>query len=590
MSAINKIIPLSILLLGLVNTGYAQTFTVAGGPVMGQVSDSRSVNFIDLNNDGWEDLYISNGLQGGQKDLLYLNDGTGQFVEITDMSIVQASYPSDGASFADYNNDGWLDGIVTSWYGAADLLYLNNGEGILEYKNNAGIASGSFAETAAFGDYDNDGWLDLYVTDSGSEGANFLYRNLQNGAFLRIENHVLVADPKPSRGAIWGDFNNDGILDLFVANEGGQSNDLFQGTGSGGFEKLAEGSIVTSEKSTMTASWGDIDNDGDLDLFAGNSNFFRPLDNQIFINTGDGFEEVAEGPIVEALNCTFGSAFGDYDNDGDLDLVISNGFCNASLENALYENQGDGTFVDVSSAFEVNNAVCSYGVAWGDIDNDGFLDLAFANCKNSSTSSEEPNLLLHNEGNDNNWLKIQLEGLTSNRSAVGARIRMKATISSQPVWQMREISTQSGYAGQSSLTAHFGLGDATAVDSLIISWPAGNRQILTNLTPNQLLSVTEVINIGREDTPDEASPFSIELYPNPTTDLTHTRIRITAPASSKAIMRVYNTMGQLVLQKEINLDRGSLSFPPPETPLAAGVYHVIIQSSTHQQSARLVLL
>src|SRR5690606_22419458 len=121
--------------------------------------------------------------------------------------IVQASNPSDGASFADYNNDGHIDGVVSSWYGAEDLLYLNNGSGQLIYNAGAGIASGSFAETAAFGDYDNDGWLDLYITNSGGDKHNYLYRNLKNGKFERITNHILVQDAKPSRGAVWVDIN-----------------------------------------------------------------------------------------------------------------------------------------------------------------------------------------------------------------------------------------------------------------------------------------------------------------------------------------------------------------------------------------------
>lgn len=135
----------------------SQQFELASGFITSKLSDSRSVNFFDLNNDGWEDIYISNGLSGGQPDLFYLNDGTGQFTEVTDMETLQASNPSDGASFVDYNNDGHIDGVISSWYGAEDLLYLNDGNGNLNYNSNAGIATGSFAETATFGDYDNDG-------------------------------------------------------------------------------------------------------------------------------------------------------------------------------------------------------------------------------------------------------------------------------------------------------------------------------------------------------------------------------------------------------------------------------------------------
>ena len=245
----------------------------------------------------------------------------------------------------------------------------------------AGIAIGSFAETATFGDYDNDGWLDLYITSSGdNDQNNYLYRNLQNGKFERITNHILVSESKLSRGAIWTDINCDGFIDLFVANESNTANDLFYGTGNGNFEKLTTGFIVTNTKGSITASWGDIDNDGDFDLFVGNTLFSAPQTNQIFINHGNEFELLSGDPVTTPNECTYGSAFGDYDNDGDLDLVIANGFCNSGLINRLYKNQGNGTFIDATGEVPSSNR-CSFGIAWGDIDNDGFLDLMTANCK-----------------------------------------------------------------------------------------------------------------------------------------------------------------------------------------------------------------
>lgn len=570
-----------------------QVFSDASDTFTNPTSDSRSVNFIDLNNDGWDDLYISNGLQGGQRDLLYLNDGTGTLVQVTDMAIVQASSPADGASFADFNNDGHLDAMVSSWYGVADLLYLNDGAGALNFKGSAGIVSGSFAETAAFGDYDNDGWLDLYVTSSGTEGNNFLYRNLKNETFLRVNNHPLVNDNEPSRGAIWGDFNNDGLTDLFVANEGNNPNDLFWGTGGGGFEKLTEGLIVTDSRGSITASWGDIDNDGDLDLFVGNSNFFRPLPDQLFRNMGNGtFEAITDDPVTTASTCSFGSAFADYDNDGDLDLAVSNGFCNAGLPNALFQNQGDGTFVDVSSEFETNEAICSFGVAWGDVNNDGAMDLAFANCKNSATSDELPNSLLMNAGNANAWLKLKLTGVSTNRDAVGARIRARAVIDGVPTWQLRDIQAQTGYAGQNSSTVHFGLGDAAKVDTLIISWPAGNRQIFTDVTPNQLVEVTEVINVGTTGESVLPPSISFDLYPNPGSDTATARLRLVNNLGNASTMQllVYNVAGQRVLQRSVLVPAGTSVMPlfKEAADLAAGVYHVVLASDQRRISRQLV--
>ncbi len=562
--------------------GRAQALKVLPGPITSDISDSRSVNFLDLNNDGWEDLYISNGKEGGQPDLLYLNNGSGEFIKVTDMAIVKASNPSDGASFADYNNDGHIDGIISSWYGAEDLLYLNNGNGNLEYNASAGMVTGSFAETASFGDYDNDGWLDLYVTNSGGGKDNYLYRNLQNGKFERVTDHILVQDTKPSRGAIWGDFNNDGITDLFVANESDVSNDIFLGTGGGNYEKLNRGGIIVKTFGSMTGSWGDIDNDGDLDLFIGNSAFFKGQRNQLYKNFGGSFAEITDDPVVNANTCTFGSAFGDYDNDGDLDLVVTNGFCSSGLRNTLYENQGDGTFVDASDQLGLNASVCSFGVAWGDVNNDGFLDLAVANCKNNNTDTERPNTLMVNQGNDNNWLALKLTGVQSNRSAIGTQVRVKATINGKISWQLREVSAQSGYAGQNSLVVHFGMGDASQIDSLLIRWPAGTQQVLTNVLVNQKLTITEGTTTSNQNQLTSIPGLSMEVFPNPgAAEEVRVRLNFTASLATWGIgtIALYDTLGQSMAQRELKLRKGEtiVSIPKPGSRLAAGMYQVVLQ-------------
>lgn len=469
----------------------AQVFEPVVGPITTTPSDSRSVNFLDLNNDGWEDLFISNGRKGGQKDLLYLNNGNGTFTSVFDMDIVAANNPADGASFADFNNDGHVDGAVSSWYGAEDLLYLNDGNGNLVYRAEAGIVHRSYAETASFGDYDHDGWLDLYITNSGRSRSNFLYRNLRNGKFERMEDHPLVRDSSLSRAAIWTDINHDGLIDLFVTNEDNTPNDLYLNTGAGHFEKFSAEGFAASAMSSMTASFGDIDNDGDLDLFVGNSGFYTGQRNQLYRNTGDGFLEILDDPVATSEGCTYGSAFGDFDNDGDLDLAVANGFCKNDRTNVLYENQGDGTFKQVSGLLAVNDNVCSYGLAWGDIDNDGFLDLMIANCKNDDADSERPNVLLRNRGNENHWVKVRLRGTVSNASAIGAKVRIKTLINGKESWQLREVSAQSGYAGQNSLVVHFGLGNAKMIDTLLIEWPASGKESYTALKVDQLLEFTE---------------------------------------------------------------------------------------------------
>lgn len=570
----------------------AQIFEKVPGRITSTNSDSRSVNFLDLNKDGWEDIYISNGLKGGQRDLLYLNNGDGTFTQNETMEIVQASNPSDGASFADLNNDGHIDGIISSWYGAEDLLYLNNGNGQLNYRGSAGIVPGSYAETAAIGDFDGDGWPDIYITNSGGSKTNYLYRNLRNGSFERITEHPLVKDQRLSRAAIWTDANNDGLIDLFVANESDAPNDLYLGLGNGNFERFSRGSIVVGEMSSMTASWGDIDNDGDQDLFVGNSGFFSGQRNQLYRNFGDSFGEIMDDPVAKYDGCTFGSAFGDYDNDGDLDLAIANGFCNGNMQNVLYENQGDGSFKEVTELLSVNLNICSFGIAWGDIDNDGSLDLLAANCRNSETDSERPNTLLRNPGNDHHWLKVKLEGKESGFNALGAKVRIRAGIDGQPVWQMREVAAQSGYAGQNSMVLHFGLKGAEKIDTLIVEWPAGGKTLLEDLPVDQQLQLVE------SAVPTAVSNFilegvDMEIFPNPL-DRTADSLQIVFRLKQSVLdgeLRLLDLSGRSLWRSAVQLTAGTnrQSLSLSEIKLSPGVYQLSLIVEDKLLSRKLVI-
>ncbi len=195
---------------------------------------------------------------------------------------------------------------------------------------------------------------------------------------------------------------------------------------------------------------------------------------------GDGtFTKVTEGRIVSDGGNSQSCAWGDYDNDGWLDLFVAN----AGGGNFLYRNNGDGSFSSVTGQAIADDQSTSAGCAWGDYDNDGFLDLVVAGVGQ--------NLLYRNNGNSNSWLKANCIGTVSNRSAIGAKVRLKATIGGRTFWQLREISGGSGYVSQNSLIAHFGLGDAKVIDTLRIEWPSGAVQELQNVAANQMLTITE---------------------------------------------------------------------------------------------------
>ncbi|MEO0338033.1 MAG: FG-GAP-like repeat-containing protein [Bacteroidota bacterium] len=575
----------SISFLLCLNLG-AQQFELGPGQVNTSLSDSRSVNFADFNQDGWIDLLITNGLNGGQADLLYLNDGNGLLQPISNIDFSTYKQASVGAVIGDVNNDSWPDAIISSWYGEPDNLYINDGHGFLEYDQPTGFTPGSFGEAATLGDVNGDGLLDVYITQSTSSSQNILYQNLGNNNWTRLLDHPLAAEKKAGRSASFGDFNNDGRMDLFVTNESNQPNDLFYGQADGGFEKLNRGSIVIRGRSSMTASWGDIDNDGDFDVFIGNSGFFVGEKNQLYRNFGSSFGEVVDGPLFDSNGCTFGSAFGDYDNDGDLDLVVTNGFCNGNMQNQLFENQGDGSFKDVSELLVDNGSICSYGVAWADIDNDGFLDLVVANCKNSEEDSERFNRLSMNLGNNNHWLQLNLVAVSANRDAIGAKVRLKANIDGQAIWQTREIRSQSGYAGQNGNRLHFGLGDAQKVDSLIIIWPQGNIEFFENLEVDQIRTLKEGLSTSIRN--PSRLLGKLQLIKNPIlsgADSLQVTWTLNAGNLPKALT-IVDALGRVVNSTKI---KETSNAEVLQLKLNTGIYFVVLETSEGKITQRLLV-
>ncbi|HXJ56643.1 MAG TPA: CRTAC1 family protein [Verrucomicrobiae bacterium] len=270
---------------------------------------------------------------------------------------------------------------------------------------------------------------------------------------------------------------------------------------------MGAGTALDGTFNSNAGAWGDYDNDGDLDLFVScawppTPQTGRP--NLFYRNDGnDTFTRLTSLPANDPENqggASTGCQWGDYDNDGWLDLFVANRFGN----DFLYHNNGDGTFTKVLDSIVVNDGADSWASAWGDYDNDGFLDLFVGNF-------DSANFLYHNNGNDNHWLKFRLIGTRSNRAAIGAKVRLHATINGQSFWQMREVSGGDGLMGQNSLHVHFGLGDATNAELVRIEWPSGTVQELENVASNQFLAVTEPGGEPRLAATRENGPVQLTL-------------------------------------------------------------------------------
>jgi len=484
----------------------------------------------DYNNDGWVDLFVANDyLVNGNRvenavanNFLYRNNGNGTFMRITNVVAAQSTLWSISGAWGDYDNDGNLDLFVGN-PGHPNSLYRNAGNGSFTKVTTGPIATDvQYSHAGVWGDVNNDGWLDLFVANfaartDGVPRENVLYRSDVNGGFNRFSFGPKTLETGQSWNAAWGDFDNDGWLDLFVPHGGtalaGQRSRIYRNDQTGVLSLLSNSVVSIDLANAAGCAWGDFNNDGYLDLFVAH---FYGQNNALYQNNGDGsFTAITNSVVTLDGGTSVGGAWADYDNDGWLDLFVSNlgpvdatNFVSIRAENNfLYHNNGDGTFTKVTSGRVVNDLGYSTGCAWADYDNDGFLDLFVAN---GWETQSENNFLYHNNGNSNNWITIRLVGTVSNRSAIGAKVRVLANIGGRIFWQLREISGGSNYGSQNDMRPSFGLGDANNIDTLRIEWPSGTVQELHNVSPKQFLTVTEAPRLEAMDRPKDNS-FQLQM-------------------------------------------------------------------------------
>ena len=475
---------------------------ITDGPVVTQSSQWTTPAWGDYDNDGWLDLFVA-AISSGSRNALFRNNRDGSFSKVTAGPVVTEASPGTyGAAWADYDNDGWLDLLVSSANRSfqPSRLYRNTGNGSFVRLGAADVGALATDAAHAFGvawaDYDRDGFLDLFVANGPTDipQVDFLFHNERTGRFARVTNAITTSELATAHGG-WADFDGDGHMELLVA-QLVSSNELYRTEEQGQFIDVT-GNLPPSNTiaASVGVARGDYDNDGDLDVVIINMGWQGPIVRNWFCrNRGDGgFEPVTSGLIAEDEEHFASGSWVDYDNDGWLDLFVTvlgpgTSASDPRVFNRLYHNQGDGTFALVTTGSLVTKTGNAGGAAWGDYDNDGFLDVCVAY---GTVFSSQRNALFRNNGNANNWIKVRCVGTDSNRLAVGARVRVKARIGGREFWQMRQIGCDQDWVAFNSLDAVIGLGDATVIDTLRVEWPSGILQELHDVPVKQTLVLVE---------------------------------------------------------------------------------------------------
>jgi outer membrane protein assembly factor BamB len=513
------------------------TFTkVTEGAIVNDGGWCYGMVWADFNNDNFPDLFVTNNDEStGKNNFLYMNNGNGTFEKITEGLVVNDGGSSYAATAIDIDSDENMDLFVAN-HNENNFLYLGNGDGTFEKVTSGPVVTGGGKSVGcSWADYNLDFNIDLFVTNRDQQ--NFLYLGSGGTYFTKVLTGEIVTEIANSSGCAWGDYDNDGFPDVYVANSGTASC-LYHNNTNESFTKVNEEPFLSDVSSCSGASWGDVDNDGDLDLFVSTGQLGMYV-NWFYKNDGDGtFTKITDSPLVNEATWSSGSAFGDYDKDGDLDLAVGGYDGN----NLLFKNDGAGNFEKVTDNAFVNDGNYTEGLAWADFDNDGDLDIFAA--RNNYFGGN--NTFYTNDGNNNNWLKIKLTGgggTWGNIQTLGAKIYLYATIDGQPVKQMRELTAQSGggQGGQNDIVQFFGLGDATAIDSLVVNFQYYDFR-WTDMGINKTLDLLiEFVGIDEQET---SAINPVEVFPNPASE--QVTFNLAGDIKSEVNLSIYDVQGRLV--------------------------------------------
>jgi hypothetical protein len=505
------------------------------------------VALFDVENDGDLDVYLTGGMAS---DALYLNDGTGQFEPTLIGQGVTGGIFTVGVVTADVDGDGDRDVFLTTAPGEGNRLLRNDGGEFVDVSIEAGVRQlGNYSSGAAFGDVDLDGDLDLFVTQYiirpaflfDSDGAvvgyaheclaDVLYLNDGTGRFTESTAEFGIDSPGCGLVGTFSDYDGDSDPDLFVANDFGawiEPNVLYRNPGLGGrpFDDVSEESGADLGVFAMSVIPGDYDRDGDLDYYVSDNG-----SNVLLQNEQGRFEDVASAAgvtsrTVEAsglLATSWGGAFADLDHDGHLDLLVANGYVpfaafaanDTSQPDRFFRSQGDGTFADASAEVGFEDPRQARGLAVGDLDGDGDLDVVVAVVESAGTPAQGPTpraLVYRNDLAAGHWLQVELRGTRSNADGIGARVEAFA---GGTRW-VHEVRAGESYLSQHEGRAHVGLGEVAVLDSVVVTWPGGHRDAVSDVAADQVLRVIESDRPVASEPPAAGRLHVRRAGPNPT--------------------------------------------------------------------------